>query len=227
MKTSIWDILTGIILLGILCLIGAFGMILLNPGIPLNPFPPTVVDSQNVVTPIVLPSATMTAPGLPPTWTPVPTKEDTLAAPSGGETTRLRASSTPVPTNTFVILPTFTPSKTSRAGVTGGSCQIVYQDPQDGASKSKSTAFDTRWTIKNTSSKEWRADSTDVRFVSGDRMHSGNDLRDMPYSVGAGGMLDLVIGMTAPATAGSYTANWALTEGNTSVCNFFVQIRVP
>jgi hypothetical protein len=237
MKTSIWDILTGIILLAILCMIVVFAAILLNPNIPLNPLPPTIVSpANNLVPTVALPTATMTVPGLPPTWTPVPTKEDNLPpspkdtpapAPTSGGGSLLRPSSTPVPTNTIVILPTFTPSKTTRAGVGGGSCSIVYQEPQDGTSMTKGKGFDTRWTIKNTSGKDWRADSVDIRFMSGDRMHSGNDLRDMPYDVGSGGMLDLVVSMTAPATAGSYTSNWALVQGNTSVCNFYVQIRVP
>lgn len=228
MKTSIWDILTGITLLAILCLIVVFAAILLNPATPLNPLPPQAVqaEQQPVVPTVALPSATVTSVGLPPTWTAVPTIADT-PVPSSSGASPLRPSSTPVPTNTVVILPTFTPSKTTRSGVGGGSCTVIYQDPQDGTSKTKATTFDVRWTIKNTSSQTWRGDSVDIRFMSGDRMHSGNDVRDMPYDVGSNGMLDLVVSMTAPATAGSYTSNWALVQGSTSVCNFYVQIRVP
>jgi hypothetical protein len=234
MKTSIWDILTGILLLSVLCLIGAFGMILVNPNVPFNPFPPKSLSGtpQTVNTPIVLPSPTETFPGLPPTFTPtpIPTQANTVVSPSEATkapapSTGLRPSSTPVPTNTPVMLPTFTPSKTARSGVTGGSCEIVYQDPKDGTFKAKGTSMDVRWTIKNTSSDVWRADSVDIKYVGGDRMHSGNDLRDMPYDVGVNGMLDLVIPMTLPANGGTYVSNWSLVSGSKPLCNFFIQIR--
>ena len=83
-----------------------------------------------------------------------------------------------------------------------------------------------RWTIKNTSNDPWRSDSVDIRFISGDRMHSGNDLRDMPYDVGPGGMLDLVIPMTAPATTGSKVSNWRLVQGDKPLCSFFITLNV-
>lgn len=225
MKTSIWDILTGVILLGILCMVGAFIMIMVNPQASFNPFPPSTGGGQQpVATMIVLPSATETSPGLPPTWTPAPTQEDTKAPANPGT---LRASSTPMPTNTVLVLPSFTPSKTLRTGIGGGSCTIVYQDPADNSSKKKGETFDMRWTIKNTSKDPWRADSVDINFVSGDRMHSGNDARDFPYDVGPNGMLDLVVSMTAPSTSGSYVSNWRLVQGSKVLCSFFVTLRVP
>jgi hypothetical protein len=227
MNKSTWDILTGLTLLGVLCLIGIFGLILFDPTTPLNPLPPSVVGGREVkITPIILPSATMTMPGLPPTWTPSPLAADAQAPASNpGGTAGLKPSSTPIPTNTVVMLPTFTPSKTARSGIGGGTCLIVYQEPADNSTKKVSSSFDVRWTIKNSSGQSWDAGSVDIRYIGGDRMHSGNDLRDMPYTVGQGGMLDLVIPMTAPGTAGTYTSNWQLAAGSKALCNFFVQIR--
>jgi hypothetical protein len=90
----------------------------------------------------------------------------------------------------------------------------------------KGQAFTVNWTIKNTSKIIWRGDSVDIRFVFGDRMHSGNDVMDFPYDVSPGGMLNLSITMTAPSEAGSYVSNWSLTQGGTSLCRFYITLRV-
>jgi hypothetical protein len=228
MKLSIWDLLTGLTLLGILCLIAGFAAIALDPSVAFNPLQPPAT-----VAPIILPSATATEPGLPPTWTPVPSATSQV----NNTLPTLRPSRTPEPTATRVILPTFTPSKTIRpttpsgggggsGAVGGGSCDIIYQYPADDTVMVAGTPFDMRWTIKNTGSDSWRADSIDVRYMSGAKMHSGNDLRDLPYDVGAGGAVDILISMRAPTTKGIYTTNWALTAGNAAKCRFFVVIEV-
>ncbi len=220
MKTSIWDILTGVILLGIICMVGSFVTILANPHTPINPLPPSVVDSR-VVKPIVLPSATPTAPGLPPTWTPSPTVENTKAPVNANG---LRPSSTPAPTNTVVVLPTFTPSTTPRIGVSGGTCLVVNQTPADNSYQTKGSNFTVRWIIKNTSTDTWRSDSVDINYVSGLR-GSGNDVIDMPYDVAPGGMLDWSVNLTAPNTNGSYVSNWKIAAGTKSMCNFYITFQ--
>jgi hypothetical protein len=105
-------------------------------------------------------------------------------------------------------------------------CQVVYQDPLDGTVQRASTSFDARWNIRNTGPAGWKSESVKIRFISGDRLHSGADLRDLPYSVDPGWVLDLVIPMTAPAAAGSYVSNWALEDGSTRLCTFNIKIRV-
>ena len=220
MKTSIWDILTGITLLGVLCLIGVFGMIMINPASAFNPFRPA---GPALAPTIQLPTATDTpTPGLPPTWTPTPSPEFTNTP----ESLPVLPTSTLMPTNTVVVLPTFTPSRTPRTGIGGGTCQVVFQNPSDDTVLPKNAEFEMRWSIKNTSSKDWPADSTDIRFVSGDRVHVGNDVRDMPNEVPKNGLVDVVITMRTPLTAGDYVTNWSLSQGNTSVCRFYVQFRV-
>lgn len=235
MKISIWDILTGLTLLGVLCLLVGFGAILLNPATPLNPFRGAQPD---VVPTVALPTPTETSIGLPPTYTPSPAPNQ---PPAGGQTNALptlRPSRTPEPTATKVVLPTFTASTTLRVGARGGSgggsggglgggnCEVIYQNPPDDTVLPAGTTFDMRWTLKNTGSDSWRADSIDVKFVSGDRLHTGADLRDMPYDVSAGSAVDILIGMEAPSTKGTYTTNWALGAGSSSVCRFFVTIKV-
>jgi hypothetical protein len=230
MKNSIWDILTGITLLGILCLIAGFGAVVMNPGLlGLNRNQPNTPGE--LVPTIAIPTETETIAGLPPTWTPTPVA--TKQADGGVPT--LRPSSTPVPTNTPVILPTFTATKKvstggggggGTGGVSGGVCSVVYQSPADNSVMSIGQGFTARWTLKNTSSTTWRNDSIDLRVAAGTRMHTGADLRDLPSSVGSQGMVDILIDMIAPSTAGTYTESWALTQGLSPVCNFFVTIQV-
>jgi hypothetical protein len=228
MKNSVWDILTGITLLAILCAVATFVAVAVNPGVAFNPLPPPAT-----IVPLVLPSATGAGPGLPPTWTPVPpaVQEQPAQFPT------LRPSRTPEPTATRVVLPTFTPSKTVRVGSTGGGsgtgagqgggdCTIVYQNPADDTVLPRGSAFDTRWTVKNTSDESWRADSIDLRFQSGTRLHNGSDARDLQYEVGAGGAVDILISMTAPSNAGTYTSNWGLMSGSKAMCKFYVTIKV-
>jgi hypothetical protein len=105
-------------------------------------------------------------------------------------------------------------------------CQILYQDPFDNATIPKFVSFVARWDIQNTSQSTWKASSVTIRFISGDRLHSGVDVKDMPYNVAPGTILSFAIMMTTPTTPGTYVSNWALVEGNTFLCTFYVKIRV-
>ena len=59
---SIWDLLSGLVLLVTLCFGGYFLLVFFNPNLPLNPFPPAP-------TPLRFPTATITPIQPPPTWT--------------------------------------------------------------------------------------------------------------------------------------------------------------
>ncbi len=177
---------------------------------------------------ISLPTETETPLQIPPTWTP--TAQPTRAVEVTTQPT-LRPSSTPVPTRTPVVLPTFTPTKKATVrvgggGSGGGACSVVYQDPADDTVMYPGQDFTTRWTLKNNSSSTWASDSVDLKVIAGDRMHLGADLRDLPYSVGSGGMIDILIDMEAPDGKGVYTENWGLYQGSKSLCQFYVTIEV-
>ena len=89
----IWNILTVLLLLGVLCLGGYFMMIFINPQSGLNPFPPPTLPAA-----LQLPTETPTPRGvLPPTWTPEPTNPPT-------ETPTPRPTATLPPTPTFFSL---------------------------------------------------------------------------------------------------------------------------
>ena len=222
MKISIWDVLTGILLLGIVLLVGAFVAILLNPNVSFNPLPPQVTAGQQTIPTIVLPTATATSLALPPTWTPAPQLEPTLARSAA----TLRPTSTPVPTFTPVILPTFTPSRAAPAAHGGGSCSVTAQTPPDNSFMIAGQSFDVQWTLKNQSPQVWRSDSIDIRWMGGDKLGISQTVYDMPYDVSPGSMLIIPVKMIAPTQGGAYTSNWALVNGSVTICQFYLQIKV-
>lgn len=99
----LWNSLTLMTLLAIVCVGGYYTMIFLNPQSGFNPFPPRTPEPIEVIS---LPSPTVTTINqLPPTWTPTLTSEPTA-------TWTPRPTDTPGPTNTLVILPTRTNTPT-------------------------------------------------------------------------------------------------------------------
>lgn len=238
MKLSIWDILTGVMLLGIVCMAAGFGVILVNPNAAINPLRP-VAAAQLVPTLAVpvsvpvddTPSAPVEAPletGMLPAAveaTPTPLLVTEPQTGDMGGIPTLRPSSTPVPSPTAFRLPTFTSIPPTMPGQAGGRCQLVSQDPGDGSAFAPGSGFTVRWTLRNTSSDPWRSDSVDLRFVTGARLHSGPDSYDLNTSVDKDGTLEVLIAMRAPSETGSYTSNWGLFSGDRALCRFYVQIR--
>jgi len=103
-SSLIWNVLTVLVLLMVVCLVGGFLLILMNPNSQLNLFPPPTLPAT-----ISFPTATATSQYvLPATWTPAPTLEPTL-------TDTPAPSSTPAPTETPFSLFTLTPTTASGA----------------------------------------------------------------------------------------------------------------
>ena len=86
----LWNILTGIVLLMMLCASGVFLTIFFNPQSSFNPFPPAPLPAA-LKFPTITPTSLVK---LRPTWTPTPTEEPT-------------ATVTPHPTATLPPTPTF------------------------------------------------------------------------------------------------------------------------
>ena len=109
-RTPLWNILTAVVLIGVLCLGGYFLSILINPASALNPFPPRAVPTAlEFFTP------TSTIPAQPATWTPSPTIQP---SPTNTEV----PTWTPIPSNTPFFLSTgtsrWTPTRTPTASRT-------------------------------------------------------------------------------------------------------------
>ncbi len=104
-SSLVWNILTVLVLMAVVCVGLGFGMIFLDPYSAINPFPPPTLPPT-----LAFPTVTPTPLGvLPPTWTPLPTEEPTA-------TNTPRPTSTPFPTETPFSL--FTPTETAAVSPT-------------------------------------------------------------------------------------------------------------
>lgn len=110
-SSIVWNVLTVLVLLMVLCVVAGFLMIFLNPNSQLNIFPPPTLPAA-----AEMPTATPTARlVLPPTWTASPTEEPTM-------TNTPNPTSSPMPSETPFSLFTLTPTT---AGNVGGMPFIV------------------------------------------------------------------------------------------------------
>jgi hypothetical protein len=98
---TLWDIMTGLVLLAMLGLLIVFAQIFINPQIAFNPLPP-----PTMIPTVDIPTSTATLRSLPPTWTP----EQVKNAQATLEATRstLRPSQTAPPSATAPLIPIYT-----------------------------------------------------------------------------------------------------------------------
>jgi hypothetical protein len=72
---AFWNVLTLLVLVGMLCLAVSYAAIFFQPNLALNPFPPPTLPPT-----VVLPTSTATPRTFPPTWTPIPTQHPQLVS---------------------------------------------------------------------------------------------------------------------------------------------------
>jgi hypothetical protein len=160
---------------------------------------------------------------------PLPT-ETPLPSPTPLPPTEEPTPLPPPPTATLapVILPTatFIPLPTSTATPSAFACTVVSQSPASGAAFKVNEDFDLAVTIKNTGTQDWHMQIVDFFYVSGTKLQTFVDIIDMPDHVPSGKEVKLLIDMTAPDKAGTYTAVWAVGEGSTKYCSVNINIKV-
>lgn len=105
-----------------------------------------------------------------------------------------------------------------------GSCLVVSVTPS--AAVTRSADFDAVWTIKNTGTTTWDANSVDYKYASGSKLHKYEARYDLGKSVKPGESVKVIVDMQAPSTAGFYTATWALVNGSTTICSLPLSLRV-
>ena len=104
MKTSLWDLLSIVALLGIVILVIIFMTIFTDPYSAVNPFPPPTQPAA-LATPTNPPTITPTQFVFPATWTQTLSLDQTL-------TPGYYLTSTLIPSGTLYVLSSFTPSVT-------------------------------------------------------------------------------------------------------------------
>ncbi len=219
MKISIWDVLTTLVVIAIVIIVGMVGLLFLNPALPFNPFPP----SGGGIAGLFISSPTPTPRRLPPTWT-------ATARPTEAATPTRRPTSTPIPSITAFVLPSPTMAEktvypTNERLPLEGKCKVINQSPSDGTVYKAGDIFITDWTLQNSSETNWGTDGIDVRYRGGEAMHtSGANIIDLPKTIIPGASYDITIQMKAPERPGYHITYWALMEGTTPRCTFYVEI---
>jgi hypothetical protein len=114
----------------------------------------------------------------------------------------------------------------SPAPVATESCTLVSVTPTASKTMGTNADFDAVWTVKNTGSKEWNMFGVDYKYMSGTKMHKFASIYDFNKNVKPGETIKITVDMMSPSTRGAYTANWAIVEGSTTLCNLPVSIAV-
>jgi len=165
---------------------------------------------------------------LPATATAIPTEvPPTVAPPTAAPTIAQPTVAAVVPTKAAPVV-TIAPKATATSAATKYGCEVTSTTPSYNAEFSPRGDFDGKWVLKNTSDTTWDGGSFDIRYVSGTKFQENQDLEtvDLPASVAAGNSITVVVDMLAPAEPGTYSAVWALVNGDTVACNLSVNIVV-
>jgi len=185
-----------------------------------------VIQTQAAAT--VIAGLTLNAPTATQTSLPTATSEPPTAT-VPPTATEVPPTATIEPTAT-IVHPTFTlaPTNTAAPSATPSSfkCSITEQSPEFGLDVKPGSDFDAVWVVKNTGSDAWGANNVDFKYISGTKMHEGNDARDMGGDVAVDKTVKLILDMIAPKDKGRYTATWGLVSGPNTLCVFSVTVDV-
>jgi len=132
-----------------------------------------------------------------------------------GQTLSVSISTIPTqanPTSTLAV--TSTPAS---------SCAVTLVAPKKPVQINSS--FDAAWMVKNTSGDDWNSGSVDYKYISGDQMQR-YDVYDLPATIENGKSAKVIVDMTAPEKAGTYSTKWALVRGDETLCTMTVTVTV-
>jgi len=146
-------------------------------------------------------------------------------------TVTITRTPTEVPTNTptflFIISTPTVPSETPTLELSSNpfACRLVSQDPVNNSVVAKSADFTVLWRIINIGTNAWDANNVDYRYINGDKIHKAA-VYDLPTSVPTGGQIDIVANMKAPKKEDTYTTTWSLRTGEGDFCKLHLTIKV-
>lgn len=112
----------------------------------------------------------------------------------------------------------------SASAPSGYKCSVISAGPVGSVMPVKSH-FDATWEIKNTGTKTWDLSEVDYKFMSGTRMQAKADRFDLGKTVKPGETVKIIVDMIAPETTGYYSANWALVQGESTICSLSMSVR--
>jgi hypothetical protein len=131
------------------------------------------------------------------------------------------------PTFLFVIPTSTVPSSTPTLDPSSGpyACRVVSQTPGDGTAFPRKALFEMHWLVLNIGTATWDVNSADYRYAGGDQLHKASAY-DFTQSVAPGSSMDFVVAMQAPDEPGSYATNWQIALGKERFCRMNIKIVV-
>ncbi len=102
-------------------------------------------------------------------------------------------------------------------------CEVTLTRP--GKSLRTNEDFDATWVVKNVSGNDWSSESVDYKYISGTEMQKTN-VYDIPRTIKNGESGTFIVDMHAPDKVGTYSAQWAVVSGSSTLCNLLVTIIV-
>jgi len=157
-----------------------------------------------------------------PTATPVtPTATDEPTATPAPTNTPMPP--TALPTATYIPW-TATPLYTNTP--VNNACSITSVEPLSTTTLAKKADFDGKWVVKNIGAQTWDTDSVDIVYVSGTKLQKLYDSEDLKTAVPYNSSLTVIVDMTAPDTAGTYSTTWAIVRGSVTICTLNLTVKV-
>jgi hypothetical protein len=184
-----------------------------------------------------------TTPPVPPTFDPF--SVNTIIAQTAGaaatQTFVLLPTLTPTPTVTktptevpsstptflFVLATPTVPSLTPTLEISSNpyACRLVSQNPVDDSLVAKGADFAVLWRVLNVGVNAWDANSVDYHYFNGEKLHKAS-VYDLQNSVPTGGQIDIIVNMKAPKEQGTYLTTWSLRVGKQDFCKLHLTIKI-
>lgn len=202
--------------LALLIVLACAAPVLVPSAAPVPTFDPNSINTVIALT--AGSAATQTAQALPPTFTPTVTFLPTNTPPP-----------TELSTPTFIFV-LFTPTVPSNTPAVESSdldydCRVDSQSPENNSGMGGGAEFEMHWQVRNIGQKTWDSESTDYRYVNGDKIHK-TAAYDLNNSVPPGGSTDISVAMKSPSGPGTYSTTWRIKTGKTEFCTMKLTIIV-
>ena len=126
--------------------------------------------------------------------------------------------------NAFKNVDTGTVSNNPNGSIVTNACEIISTAPS--VKVAKGADFDAVWRVKNISGKTWDMNAVDYKYVDGRTFKADPKIYDLPSTVKDDKEIKITIDMVAPTTAGTYSTNWSLVQGSTTLCKLPLTITV-
>lgn len=154
-----------------------------------------------------------------------------ISLPTFTPTVTVTRTPTEIPTSTptflFSVATPTVPSSTPTLEISSNpfACRLSSQDPANNSIVAKNADFAVVWRVMNVGANAWDANSVDYHYFSGAKIHK-TSVYDLPNSVLTGGQIDIIVNMKAPKAEDTYTTTWSLRAGKQDFCKLHLTIEV-